>query len=249
MRRLYLYLRCAFYWAVSVLHFFPLCTALVALGIVVDPRRNDRPQRWFFRNILRFAGVGFEVKRAPGFDPTRTSVFLCNHVNLFDAFVIYSAIPHFVRGWELESHFRIPAYGWMMGRFGNIPVPEETTPAAYKELFRRTQAALGDGISVIVFPEGGRTLDGRVGPFQKGIFRMLPQLGYPIVPMSIVGSYEFNRKGSWMLNPSTITVYLHDTIETQGLSKRDAEGLSQRVHRIIAQPVEQHRATRTSENH
>lgn len=248
MRRLYLYLRCAFYWTVSVLHFFPLCTALVALGIVVDPRRNDRPQRWFFRNILRFAGVGFEVKRAPGFDPGRTSIFLCNHVNLFDAFVIYSAIPQFVRGWELESHFRIPAYGWMMGRFGNIPVPEATTPAAYKKLFRRTQAALEDGVSVIVFPEGGRTLDGGVGPFQEGIFRMLPQLGYPVVPISIVGAYEFNRKGSWMLYPSTIVVYLHDTIETQGLSKRNVEELSERVHRIISQPVDEHRAGRASEN-
>lgn len=247
MRKLYLYLRCFFHWVLSIVHFFPVCTALVILGIFVDPRRNDRPQRVFFRNILRCAGVGFRAVRAPGFDPDRTSIFLCNHVNLFDPFVIYSAIPQFVRGWELETHFRVPAYGWMMGRFGNIPVPEATTPAAYKELLRRTRAALDDGISVIVFPEGGRTLDGRVGEFQKGIFRMLPQLGYPIVPMSIVGAYEFNRKDSFMLYPSTITVHLHNTIETKDLTRHEVEALAARVHAIVSQPVDEHRAKSTGD--
>jgi 1-acyl-sn-glycerol-3-phosphate acyltransferase len=237
MRKLYLTIRCLFLWILSVLHFFPVCTALVILGIFVDPRQNDQAQRVFFRNILRVAGVGFEVRRAPGFDRKRTSIFLCNHVNLFDAFVIYSAIPQFVRGWELESHFRIPAYGWMMKRFGNIPVPMSASPAAYKELHKRTKAALDAGASVIVFPEGSRTLDGRVREFQKGVFRMLPGLGYPIVPMSIVGSYEFNRKGSWMLYPSEIVVHLHDTIETTGLSKDDVDALGERVHWIVSQPV------------
>jgi len=239
MRKLYLTVRSLFRWLLSGLHFFPVCTALVLLGIFVDPRKNDRPQRVFFRNILRVAGAGFEVRRAPGFDANRTSIFICNHVNLFDAFVIYSAIPQFVRGWELESHFRIPAYGWMMKRFGNIPIPGTTSPAAYKELLKRTKAALDDGVSVIVFPEGGRTRDGRVGPFQKGIFRMAPTLGYPIVPMSIVGSYQFNRKGDWMLYPSNIVVYLHDTIETEGLGKTDVEALPERVHCIVSQPVQE----------
>lgn len=237
MRRLYLVIRSAVLWIVSFLHFFPVCSFLVLLGIFVDPRRNDRPQRLFFRNILRLAGVGFEVRRGPGFDPKRTSIFISNHVNIFDAFVIYSAIPQFVRGWELESHFKIPAYGWMMGRFGNIPVPNAATPSDFKKLIQRTRAALDSGVSVIVFAEGGRTLDGRVREFKKGIFNLLPQLGYPIVPMSIVGSYQFNRKGSWMLYPSKIVVHLHDTIETQGLRREDADALREKVNRIVAQPV------------
>jgi 1-acyl-sn-glycerol-3-phosphate acyltransferase len=239
MKTLWLWTRSAFLWLVSALHFFPVCTGLVILGIVVDPRKNDRPQRWFFRNILRFAGVGFEVRRAPGFDAERTSIFISNHVNLFDAFVIYSAIPQFVRGWELESHFKIPAYGWMMGRFGNIPVPAATTPSGVKQLFDRTQQALDSGVSIIVFPEGSRTLDGRVGSFRKGIFQLLPQLHYPIVPMSIVGSFEFNRKGSWLLRPSKIVVHLHDTIETKGMSREEVEPLLERVQQIVAKAVDE----------
>ena len=53
----------------------------------------------------------------PGFDARRTSIFVSNHVNLFDPFVLYGSVPQFMRGLELESHFRIPVYGWMMRRY------------------------------------------------------------------------------------------------------------------------------------
>lgn len=231
-------------WMASAVHFFTICTFLVLLGIFVDPRRNDRPQRIFFRNILRVAGVDFEVRFAPGFDRERTSIFICNHVNIFDAFVIYSAIPQFVRGLELESHFKIPAYGWMMKRFGNIPVPKNSSPGSFIRLLKRAKAALDDGVSLIVFAEGTRTRDGRVGPFRKGGFVIAQHTGYPLVPMSIVGSYEFNRKGSWMLYPSKIVVHLHDTIETKGSKKEDLDALIARVHAIVSKPVEEHLAAK-----
>jgi 1-acyl-sn-glycerol-3-phosphate acyltransferase len=240
MSHAHLVIRSLILWVVSAIHFFTVCSLLVLVGAFVDPRRNDRPQRWFFRNILRLAGVGFEVRYAPGFDRERTSFFVCNHVNIFDAFVIYSAIPQFVRGLELESHFKVPAYGWMMKRFGNIPVSTGGSPADYKKMIRRVKAALDSGISLIVFAEGTRTRDGRVGPFKPGVFRMAQQFGYPIVPMSIVGSYEFNRKGSWLLRPSTITVHIHDTIETAGIGKGEVDALQGRVHDIVSRPVERH---------
>lgn len=231
-------------WAVSGVHFFVLSTLLVGLGAMIDPRKNDRSQRLFFRNVLRLAGVKFEARRANGFDGKRTSLFVSNHVNIFDPFVIYSAIPQFVRGFELASHFKVPAYGWMMGRFGNIPVPDENDRrrASIETMIGKAQQAFESGISLIAFPEGSRTRDGHVGAFQKGVFRLAIRFGIPVVPMSIVGSYEFYRTGDWMLNPGKITVYLHDTIETKGMRKEQAAELRDRVHRIDAAPVEEHSA-------
>jgi len=161
-------------------------------------------------------------------------------VNLFDPMVIYSAIPQFVRGMELESHFKIPAYGWMVGKFGNIPVPKKHGKEEMRTLSRRIRNALDSGTSVIVFAEGHRTPDGSVKAFQKGIFRWATGFGVPIAPMSIVGAYEFSRKGSWLLRPSTITVYMHDLIETDGLGPGDAETLRDRVHGIVSRPVDEH---------
>jgi len=238
MRKIGLTVRSLLLWAVSGVHFGVVCTFLVALGIFVDPRKNDRPQRVFFRNILRFAGVGFEVKRSPGFDPARASIFISNHVNLFDAFVIYSAIPQFVRGFELESHFNYPIYGWMMGRFGNVPVPDAPSRRGLEIMRERAKAALDSGISLIAFPEGGRTRDGHIQPFKKGIFKLAQKFGVPIAPMSIVGSYEFFQTGNWMLYPGKITVYLHDTIETANVRREEVDALCQRVQEIVAAPVE-----------
>ena len=238
MRNAWLTIRSLVLWAVSGVHFAVVASFLMVLGIFVDPRKNDWPQRLFFRNILRLVRVKVEVRRAPGFDPVRTSIFVCNHVNIFDPFVIYTAIPQFLRGFELESHFKLPIYGWLMGRFGNIPVPDVPSREGLERMTHRAKATLDSGISLAAFAEGGRTRDGHVRPFKKGIFNLAQKFGVPIVPVSIVGSYEFFQTGNWMLYPGKITVYLHDTIETSSVNRADIDALRDRVRDIVATPVE-----------
>ncbi len=239
MRKAWLTVRALVLWAVSGFHFAVLGSIIVAVGLRVDRRKHDWMNRGFFRNILRLAGVQFEVRRAPGFDPQRTSIFICNHVNIFDPFVIYSAIPQFVRGFELESHFKVPVYGWMMGWFGNVAVPDAPTRESLEIMTERAKAALDSNISLIAFAEGSRTRDGHVHEFKKGIFNLAQKFGVPIVPMSIVGSYEFFQTGNWMLYPGNITVYLHDTIDTSKIPRGELDALRRRVQDIVAAPVEE----------
>ncbi len=239
MKKAYLNVRSAILWALSGIHFAVVGTILIALGAVVDPRKNDWPQRLFFRNILRLAGARLEVRRAPGFDPARTSIFICNHVNLFDPFVTYSAIPQFLRGFELESHFKVPVYGWMMGRFGNIPVPDTPSREGLEIMTQRAKAALDAGVSLLAFAEGSRTRTGHVQLFKKGIFNLAQRLGIPIVPVSMVGSYQFFQTGHWMLHPEKITVFIHDTIDTTQISRAEVDALRQRVQEIVSEPVEE----------
>lgn len=234
---IYLTVRSVFRWMLAGAFFFSVCPVLILLGIFVDPRKNDWPQRWLSRTAVRLAGARVEVRSSPGFDPDRVCFFVSNHVNLFDPFVLYSVTPQFIRGLELESHFRIPVYGWLMKRFGNVPVPGTNRPSDLKRMWRLTRAALDQGVSLVAFPEGGRTITGRVGPFRDGIFRMAREFGTPITPVSIVGSFTFNRKTSWMLRPSTIVVWLHDTIETDRYTKREIAELRDRVWRTVAGPV------------
>jgi 1-acyl-sn-glycerol-3-phosphate acyltransferase len=241
--------RSILHWGLCAAYFFPVCAFLVLLGIFVDPRKNDGAQRMLCRVTMKLAGAKLVVRRAPGFDPQRTCFFLVNHVNLFDPFVLYATIPQFFRGLELVSHFRIPVYGWMMKRFGNIPVPDNHQPADLKRMWRLSRAALDSGISILAFPEGKRTLTGRVGPFKDGALRMALQFEASIVPVSLVGAFEFNRKTSWMLRPGTITVHLHDTIETAGLSKEDLPALRDRVHAIVSHPLDAARVSRMENDH
>jgi 1-acyl-sn-glycerol-3-phosphate acyltransferase len=239
MKKTWFALRSAFLWIVSGLHFFVVVPVLLFLGIFLDARKYDWLQRDLCRRIAFLSGANVEVRRSPGFDPGRTSFFFSNHVNLFDPFMLYCAIPQFVRGWELESHFKIPAYGSLMKRFGNVPVPDVRRPSDLKRMWRLTQDAIDGGTSLVIFPEAKRTRNGHVNEFQDGGFRVAQQLGVPIVPVSLVGSFQHFRTGHWMLWPGKITIYLHDTIETKGLHKEEVPALRDRVRGIISAPVEE----------
>lgn len=230
--------RSALLWAATLLHFGVAVPVLIFLAIFLNPRKHDWLQRGLCRRIALFSGARLRIVRSPGFDPQRTSLFVVNHVNLFDPFLLYCAIPQYVRGWELESHFKIPVYGWLMYRFGNVPVPDVRRPADLKRMWRMTQEALDGGTSLIIFPEGKRTRDGRLGEFEAGGFRLAQQLGVPIVPVTLAGSFQHFRTGHWMLRPHTITIVLHDTIDTAELKKEDVPALRDRVHQIVAAPLE-----------
>ena len=100
-----------------------------------------------------------------------------------------------------------------------LPVPDAPSREGLEIMTRRAKKALDSGVSLIAFAEGSRTRDGHVQTFKKGIFSLAQKFGVPIVPMSIVGSYEFFQTGNWMLHPGKITVYLHDTIDTSGMDR------------------------------
>ena len=238
MSRVWDVVRSVFLWLMSWLHFLIVVPILIALAVVLDPRKHDWLQRGLCRRIAFFSGAKVVAKKSPGFDEKRTSFFMVNHVNLLDPFMLYCAIPQLVRGWELESHFKIPIYGWLMKRFGNVPVPDVRSAKDLKRLWRMTQAAVDSGVSLIIFPEAKRTRDGHLNEFEDGGFRLAQQLGVPIVPVSLVGSFRHLRTEDWILRPTTITVYLHDTIETKGMKKEEVPALKERVKRIIEEPVE-----------
>jgi len=238
MKRVWSTIRSALLWAVSLLHFGITVPVLVVLAFVFDPKKHDWLQRAFCRRIMFFAGARVKTVISPGFDSKKTSFFISNHVNLFDPFVLYCAIPQFVRGWELESHFKIPIYGLLMKRFGNVPVPNVRRPGDLKRMWRMTKDAIDGGTSLIVFPEGKRTRDGRVNEFELGAFRLAQQHGIPLVPVSIVGSHLHHATGNWMFWPAEITVHLHDTIDPSDLSKEDVPALRDSIHAIVSAPVD-----------
>jgi len=238
MKRFWVVIRSVFLWIASWLHFLIVVPMLIALAVVLDPRKHDWLQRGLCRRIAFFSGAKVVAKKSPGFDEKRTSIFMVNHVNLLDPFMLYCAIPQLVRGWELESHFKIPIYGWLMKRFGNVPVPDVRSPKDLKRLWRLTQEAINSGVSLIIFPEAKRTRDGHLNEFEDGGFRLAQQLEVPLVPVSLVGSFHHLRTEDWILRPATITIFLHDTIETKGMRKEDVPSLKARVKQIIEEPVE-----------
>jgi 1-acyl-sn-glycerol-3-phosphate acyltransferase len=170
-----------FAWMTGVILF------LVVYGLVRGggPQLNRHAAR-LMAHVTRLAYPRFRVVYAAGFDPTRPSVFCQNHVNFMDAHVACRVIPGPFCGLMLASHFKIPAYGWIMRITSGIPVPSgrggRTTA-----LMAAARDRIARGLSILVFPEAHRTLDGHVQPFKHGVFYMARDAGAPVVPIAVHG--------------------------------------------------------------
>ena len=102
--------------------------------------------------------------------------------------------------------------------------------SACRRSYSSAAARLARGSSLLVFPEGTRTLDGRLGEFQPGVFRIVQQLGAPIVPVTVTGMYRVMRKGSYLIRPGyDVTVYCDAPIETAGVGRSRLPELMDRV--------------------
>jgi 1-acyl-sn-glycerol-3-phosphate acyltransferase len=94
------------------------------------------------------------------------------------------------------------------------------------------------GLSLIVFPEGTRSQDGRVGRFKGGSFHLALEAGLPIVPLSVVGSRHVMLKGRLATYPGRVTLVIHEPIDTTGMSGAHSKAFAERVRTIITPDAE-----------
>lgn len=236
-------------WTAGVCWLVPMMTTMMAAALVVPPDRTQWLSRLYCRGQVALTGARWRAVVDPAVEATRPYLFACNHVNLLDHVTMYNATPHFKQGLELESHFRIPVYGWFMRQRGTIPVRSRRTgpraPGAdggqlseLREHFRREVVR---GHSVLAFPEGTRTRDGRVGPFRRGVFTIARDLGLPVVPVAVTGMYEILRAGSAILRPGReVTVFCDAPLDPTGLSDDEVAAFADRVQAVVAARVDAH---------
>jgi 1-acyl-sn-glycerol-3-phosphate acyltransferase len=230
-------------WAVSLAWMIPMIAAQMVMMCWVDPRRIDRFARVFTRGQIALTGTRWRAFIHPAIDPNRPYFFFQNHTNHLDHCTIYHATPHFKQGVELEEHFRYPVYGWFMKQRGTIPVRLGSL-SRMRDMTARMRAELDKGNSLLAFPEGTRTLDGHLGAFQPGMFRIARMLGVPIIPVTVAGMYRVMRKGSYVIRPGhRVAIYCDEPIETASLSPRDIPALIARVRGVMADRLESYWAS------
>ncbi len=182
---------------------------------------------------FKFTLCKVEIIYDPDFDPERRSVFCQNHVNLMDAHAACASIPHPFCGLMNAWQFKIPFYGTIMRLADGIPV-QTGSANRYREVAAAARDRAAKGISILVFPEAHRTVDGRVHEFKKGVFLMAREAGLPVVPLATRGMFELNRKGTWLFTPTKITIYVGAQIDTAGISTDELRKVIARTQQIIS---------------
>lgn len=196
--------------------------------------------RWFRRLGMMMTKVNpaWQLKISGDFidNPRNPYVVVSNHQSMADI-PLLSNLP-----WEMKwvgkiELFQLPLIGWMMKISDDIPVNRKD-PRSGAKMILRAMRVLEERCSVIFFPEGTRSPDGRVGRFNDGAFHIAVKTGVPILPIALEGSYGCLPKKSWRFGlPQTIFVKLLPTVPTAGLTVDDVPALRDRIRQSIIEQV------------
>ncbi|MGE0446327.1 MAG: lysophospholipid acyltransferase family protein [Vicinamibacterales bacterium] len=192
--------------------------------------------RTWARLILVTTGVRVAVRGLERLTPGATYVFVSNHQSIYDIPVLFWSLPFQLRIIAKESLGNFPFLGWHLRRTGHMLV-DRSRPDRSK-IFGWASRLTSQGLSLIVFPEGTRSRDGRVGRFKGGSFYLALQAGLPVVPLSIVGSRHVMLKGRLATYPGDVTLVVHEPIDTTGMEDMDARQFGERVRQVLAPDAE-----------
>ncbi len=196
--------------------------------------------RLWARTLLRITFSPVSVEQPADFVPERAAVYVVNHLSYMDTLVLFARLPFQFRIFAKQSLWKVPFIGWHLHRSGQIPVDQTTARNAVAGLNRGVAAVRG-GLSLVLFPEGGRSPSGEVCPFLPGAAFMAIKAQVPLVPVTLIGTYELLPMHTYALQPRPLRLIIGEPLETAGMSTRQAEALSQRAYDVITRTYLQSR--------
>ncbi len=217
-----------------------VCGLPVAVLSLIVPRLSDWSMwsgRIWSRTILWATGarVTYEgLEHAQGVGPR---IYIANHQSMVDIWAMIPVLPLSSRFLTKRELFRVPVLGFVLSSCGFIPIDRTNRAEALRSLGLAAERIRG-GQSVVLFPEGTRSLDGRLSPFKKGAFHLALTAGVPVVPVSIRGSFEVLPPRRFLVRPGTVHVRFDPPIDLAGYGPTDHDRLRREVQAIIAHNVE-----------
>ena len=196
-----------------------------------------RVARVWARTLLMVSGVQVRVEGLEQIDPQGSYVFISNHLSYMDTPVALGHIPVQFRFLAKRGLFQIPFLGQHLSRAGHIPVPREDPRAAVKTMQTAAETIQRKKISLLVFPEGGRSHDGNLRPFKEGGAYIAIRAGVSVVPLVMIGTRKVLPFGSGVVKAGRVTLRILKPIETKQLTLKDRGALTSELRQLIAEEL------------
>jgi 1-acyl-sn-glycerol-3-phosphate acyltransferase len=182
--------------------------------------------------IMKTIGSPVRITGLEKIDASKTHVYAVNHASAMDIPVLYACLPFQFRIVHKKELLSYPIVGWHLKRSGQVCVDQQH-PARSVASIRSALKTLKAGMPLVIFPEGGRSADGRIQPFLPGAFFLAIKAQVDIVPVALVGTYDLLPMDTYHIKPRPLEMRVGEPIATAGLTLRDMEELSGRVQQAM----------------
>jgi len=210
--------------------FFPLF-ALMLISVIIFSYITHPKNTYPFlvpisARVIMLSGLQwFSVKGKVPPKKDGPYLFMFNHESMFDVLMLAGGIPYYINAIGWEGVFKIPLFGFMAKRYGAYAITHDNTDKAKATLKAAEKILLQDKDSMVLSPEGQRTITGEMGEFKKGGFHFAKATNATIVPVGLIGAYRANKRTSWTINPGRLTLVFGDPITAEDYSNLSVEEL------------------------
>ncbi|RLC24753.1 MAG: hypothetical protein DRH93_03745 [Deltaproteobacteria bacterium] len=186
--------------------FFLFSFFILFLCLFLFPQKTTyNVARFLFGKLIRLMGIRLTVTGQEHIRLDQPYLIMGNHQSLFDIFVIPAAIPLCFVAVEADYHFSLPVWGYLIRKWGCIPIERNNLKKAILSL-ETAKKTLLSGMSIGILPEGHRTLTGEINSFKKGPFYLAKEAQADILPFAINGLFDYHQKAGLILRPGTVKV-------------------------------------------
>ena len=231
-------------WIIIATIFFGILAILAGLCSKTGNVPHKVATAWA-RTILFVSRVKIQTSGVEKLDPAKSYIFMANHQSNFDIPVLLGRLPVQFRWLAKEELFRIPIFGSSMRKCGYISIDRSNRKLAFASL-KEAARKIRDGVSVLIFPEGTRSRDGRIQPFKKGGFVLSVDAGVPIVPIVIYGTCFIMPKGRLLIRSRMVRMDILEPIETTAFTRKTKDELMEKVRSTICEAYDRIAASERS---
>jgi 1-acyl-sn-glycerol-3-phosphate acyltransferase len=192
-----------------------------------------KTSRVWARSLLAIAGVRVKVEGLENLVPGQSYIFASNHLSYMDTPVILTHIPADFRFMAKDGLFKIPLLGTHLGQAGHIPVPRHDPRAAVKTMTLAADTIRTRNISLLIFPEGGRSHDGVLQPFKDGAAYIAIKAQVPVVPLAISGTRDILAMHSATFHRGNVTLRIGTPIPTTDLTLHDRKSVTETARQSV----------------
>lgn len=168
------------------------------------------PMLWS-RAVCALALVRVKVIGKELLDSRVSYVFVANHQGAFDIWAVYGFLGHKFKWLMKKSLEKVPVVGFTCKMVGHVFV-DDSSVAGIRQTITDAEQMLSQGMSLVIFPEGTRSYDGKMNPFKRGAFMLASEFKLPVVPITIEGAYDVMPRSTYNITPGTITLTIHQPI-------------------------------------